>query len=46
MVVQVEQFQLLLLKNIDECGKGMVSCDWVGCDVGKIVVVIGLQVLV
>lgn len=34
----------MLLKNIDERGKGTVSRDWVGCDAMKIVAVIGLNV--
>ncbi len=33
---QAEQLQPLLLKNIDERGKGTVSRDWVGRDAGKI----------
>lgn len=34
----------MLLKNIDERGKGIVSRDWVGRDVGKIAAVIGFKV--
>ncbi len=41
---QAEQLQPLLLKNIDERGKGTVSRDWVGRDAGKIAAAIGLQV--
>ncbi len=33
---QAEQLQPLLLKNIDERGKGTVSRDWVGRDAGEI----------
>ncbi len=32
---QAEQLQPLLLKNIDERGKGTVSRDWVGRDAAK-----------
>ena len=41
---QAEQLQPLLLKNIDERGKGTVSRYWVGRDAGKIAAAIGLQV--
>ena len=41
---QAEQLQPLLLKNIDERGKGTVSRDWVGRDAGEIAAAIGLQV--
>ncbi len=34
----------MLLKNIDERGKGTVSRDWVGRDAGKIAAAIGLKV--
>ncbi|VEB56165.1 aldehyde dehydrogenase [Salmonella enterica subsp. enterica] len=34
----------MLLKNIDERGKGTVSRDWVGRDAGKIAAAIGLNV--
>ncbi|EJW5989100.1 aldehyde dehydrogenase EutE [Salmonella enterica subsp. enterica serovar Kentucky] len=39
-----EQLQPVLLKNIDERGKGTVSRDWVGRDAGKIAAAIGLNV--
>ncbi|AWT21078.1 aldehyde dehydrogenase EutE [Klebsiella michiganensis] len=35
---------VVLLKNIDERGKGTVSRDWVGRDAGKIAAAIGLNV--
>ncbi len=41
---QAEQLQPVLLKNIDERGKGTVSRDWVGRDAGKIAAAIGLNV--
>lgn len=41
---QAEQLQPLLLKNIDERGKGTVSRDWVGRDASKIAAAIGLKV--
>ena len=41
---QAEQLQPVLLKNIDERGKGTVSRDWVGRDASKIAAAIGLSV--
>lgn len=41
---QAEQLQPVLLKNIDERGKGTVSRDWVGRDASKIAAAIGLNV--
>lgn len=41
---QVEQLVPLLLKNIDEHGKGTVCRDWVGRDAAKIAAAIGLNV--
>ena len=41
---QAQQLQPVLLKNIDERGKGTVSRDWVGRDAGKIAAAIGLNV--
>ena len=41
---QAEQLQPVLLKNVDERGKGTVSRDWVGRDAGKIAAAIGLYV--
>ena len=41
---QAEQLQPVLLKNVDERGKGTVSRDWVGRDAGKIAAAIGLNV--
>lgn len=41
---QAQQLQPVLLKNIDERGKGTVSRDWVGRDAGKIAAAIGLKV--
>lgn len=41
---KAEQLQPVLLKNIDERGKGTVSRDWVGRDAGKIAAAIGLNV--
>ena len=41
---QAQQLQPVLLKNIDECGKGTVSRDWVGRDAAKIAAAIGLNV--
>jgi aldehyde dehydrogenase len=41
---QVEQLVPLLLKNIDEHGKGTVCRDWVGRDAAKIAAAIGLDV--
>ncbi len=39
-----DRLQPVLLKNIDERGKGTVSRDWVGRDAGKIAAAIGLNV--
>lgn len=41
---QAQQLQPVLLKNIDERGKGTVSRDWVGRDAAKIAAAIGLNV--
>ncbi|WP_121378044.1 aldehyde dehydrogenase family protein [Escherichia coli] len=41
---QAQQLQSVLLKNIDERGKGTVSRDWVGRDAAKIAAAIGLNV--
>ncbi|HAJ5669028.1 TPA: aldehyde dehydrogenase EutE [Escherichia coli] len=41
---QAQQLQSVLLKNIDERGKGTVSRDWVGRDAAKIAAAIGLKV--
>lgn len=41
---QAQQLQPVLLKNIDERGKGTVSRDWVGRDAAKIAAAIGLKV--
>ncbi|MTH45913.1 aldehyde dehydrogenase family protein [Intestinirhabdus alba] len=41
---QAQRLQPLLLKNIDERGKGTVSRDWVGRDAAKIAAAIGLNV--
>lgn len=41
---QTQQLQSVLLKNIDERGKGTVSRDWVGRDAAKIAAAIGLKV--
>ena len=41
---QAQQLQPVLLKNIDEHGKGTVSRDWVGRDAAKIAAAIGLTV--
>ncbi|HDW7433200.1 TPA: aldehyde dehydrogenase, partial [Escherichia coli] len=41
---QAQQLQSVLLKNIDECGKGTVSRDWVGRDAAKIAAAIDLKV--
>ncbi len=41
---QAQQLQPVLLKNIDERGKGIVSRDWVGRDAAKIAAAIGLKV--
>ncbi|AYN30061.1 MULTISPECIES: aldehyde dehydrogenase family protein [Buttiauxella] len=41
---QAEQLQPVLLKNVDEHGKGQVSRDWVGRDAAKIAAAIGLNV--
>lgn len=41
---QAQKLQPLLLKNIDEHGKGQVSRDWVGRDAQKIAAAIGLNV--
>ncbi|HFH0601433.1 TPA: aldehyde dehydrogenase family protein [Escherichia coli] len=43
-VKQAQQLQSVLLKNIDERGKGTVSRDWVGRDAAKIAAAIGLKV--
>ena len=40
---QAQQLQPVLLKNIDERGKGTVSRDWVGRDAAKIAAAIGLK---
>ena len=44
MLEQAQQLQPVLLKNIDERGKGTVSRDWVGRDAAKIAAAIGLNV--
>ncbi len=41
---QIRQLMPILLKNIDENGKGQVCRDWVGRDAAKIAAVIGLNV--
>lgn len=41
---QAEQLLPVLLNNVDERGKGIVSRDWVGRDAAKIAAAIGLQV--
>ncbi|HFZ8995752.1 TPA: aldehyde dehydrogenase family protein [Citrobacter freundii] len=41
---QAQQLQPVLLKNIDEHGKGTVSREWVGRDAAKIAAAIGLNV--
>lgn len=41
---QTQQLMPILLKNIDDNGKGQVSRDWVGRDAAKIAATIGLNV--